>query len=84
MIDIFNVKEENVSIHQVFSKHSCFCSIIRRQGKESDASKKQTSKDMICEMPADEDKGSGGLMEGNEQMQAEMKLTSLKEVSVCT
>ena len=61
MIDMLNVKEERVAIHQVFSQHACFCSIIRSRGKDSDASGKQTSQEMICEIQADRDKDSGGV-----------------------
>lgn len=76
MIDILNVKEVRVAIHQVFSPHACFCSIIRSRGKDSDASSKQTSQELICEMHADRDKDGGGLMEGNKEMQAEIKIDS--------
>lgn len=46
--------EERVVIHQVFSQRACFCLITRLRGKESDASRKQTSQEMICETLADE------------------------------
>lgn len=75
MIDILNVKEARVAIHQVFSPHACFCSIIWSRGKDSDASSKQTSQELICEMHAGGDK-DGGLMEGNKGMQAEIKIDS--------
>ena len=57
---------------------------MRLRGKESDASRKQTSQVVICEMQAERDKDSAGLMEGNKEMQAEMKQTSLKEVFLYT
>lgn len=60
IIDVLNVKEERVAVHKVFSKHVCFCSIIQLQGKNSDASRKQTSQEMICEKQADRDKDGGG------------------------
>lgn len=84
MIDMPHVKEERVAIHQVLTLHACFCSVIRLRGKESDASRKQTSQEMICETLADGDKDGGGLVEGNKERQAEIKLTSLKEVFLCT
>lgn len=83
MTDGLNVKEEKVAIHHAFTQHACFCSIIPSWGKDSDASRKQTSQEMICEIQTDRDKGSGGLVEGNKEMQAEMKLTFLKEVFLC-
>jgi len=52
MIDVLNVKEKRVAIHQVFShQHACFCSIMRLRGKDS--SRKQASPEMICEIQAD-------------------------------
>lgn len=79
MIDAVNVKVEGVGIHQVFSEHACLCSLIWLQGKDSDASRKQTSPEMICEIQADrqrEGERKRGFMQGNEEMQAEMRLTS--------
>lgn len=84
MIDVLNVKGVRVVIHQVSLQHSRFCSIIRSQGKESDASRKQTSQEMIWEIEEDRDKDSAGLIEGSKEMQAEIKLTSLKEVFLCS
>lgn len=79
------LRKTRVVIHQVFSQRACFCSIIRLRCK--DTSRNQTSPEMNCEIQADrqyKDKESGRLMEGNKEMQAEMKLTSLEEVFLCT
>lgn len=83
MMDGPNVKEERVAIHQAFTQQACFCSISQLRTKESDASRKQTSQEMICDMLADRDKDSGRLMEANNEMQAETKLTLLKEELLC-
>lgn len=67
---------------QVFSQHAWFCSITQSWGKDSDASRKQTSQEIICEIQAERDKDGDGLMEGNKEMQAEINSTSLKELSL--
>lgn len=69
-------------MYQVFSQHAWFCSITQSRGKKSDAGRKQTSRAIICEMRAKRDKAGDGLMEGNKEMQAEIKPTSLKEASL--